>query len=119
MITLCEEALRQREALVRFKDSISTILRSNRADPLMTITLIEGELALLQIPPCDNIIAENVHFRHRRKENLSNRNRMRRRRGGEASDGIQPNAPHSLIRPLTGADLDLLAEYEKWNRGEG
>ena len=120
MITLCDEALAQRTALARLRDEVLSILRQHRNDPLMAITLIEGTLAILQIPPCDNIIAENVHFRNRRRENESNKARMRRKR--DTPPGVQPNAPLTLIRPLAEADFeglgDLAAEYEKWNKGE-
>lgn len=121
MISICNEGAAQRAALIRFRDSLLSILRQHREDPLMAITLIEGELALLQLPPADNLIAESVHWRYRQGDNLKNRERMRRRRGTGA--GVQPNAPHSMFRPLTGADLQgldpsLEEEFQKWNKGE-
>ena len=119
MIALCNEGAAQRAALVGFRDAISTILRAHRSDHLMAITLIEGTIATLTVPSADNIIAESVHWRYRQGDNLKNRERMRRRRTGEHPH----NAPTSMFRPLTASDLqglepDLLAEYEKWNRGE-
>jgi hypothetical protein len=116
MIALCNEGAAQRAALISFRDNISTILRSHRADPLMALTLIEGTLAVLQLPPADNLIAETTHWRYRRGANEKNRDRMRRRRG---SSQHPINAPKSLIRPLTEADLEGLSleeEFEKWNR---
>ena len=118
MISLCNEGAAQRAALISFRDNISTILRSHRNDPLMAITLIEGELATLQLPPADNLIAESVHWRYQRSANEKNRDRMRRRRGS-SSNPI--NAPKSIIRPLTEedlSDLNLEEEFARWNKGE-
>jgi hypothetical protein len=120
MISLCNEGLANRQALIAFRDSLLSILRAHREDPLMAITLIEGTIAALAVPSADNIIAESVHWRYRQGDNLKNRDRMRRRRG---TGSHPPNAPTSMFRPLTTTDLealepDLLAEYEKWNKGE-
>ena len=120
MIAICNEGLAHRGALTALRDNLLTILRQHRENPIMAITLIEGELAVLQLPKADNIIAEATHWRYRSRDNLKNRERMRRKRGTGASP---PNAPTSMFRPLTDSDLqglepDLLAEYEKWNRGE-
>lgn len=116
MISLCNEGAAQRAALLHLRDDLLTILRSHRADPLMALTLIEGTIATLQLPPADNLIAETTHWRYRRGANEKNRDRMRRRRGSS----LHPiNAPKSLIRPLTEkdiADLNLEEEFEKWNR---
>jgi len=118
MIALCNEGLAQKSTLVHFRDSLRTILAQHRNDPLMALTLIEGEIAVLQLPPADNLIAESVHWRFRRGANEKNRNRMRRRRG---TPSHPINAPTSVIRPLTDSDLqdlNLDEEFEKWNRGE-
>jgi hypothetical protein len=84
----------------------------------MALTLIEGEIAVAQLPPADNLIAESVHWRYSRGLNEKNRDRMRRRRG---SSERPSNAPKSMFRPLTEediADLNLDEEFEKWNKGE-
>ena len=119
MIALCNEGLAHRQAFVRLKDDLISILQSHRTDPLMAITLIEGTLAVLQLPPADNLIAESVHWRYRRGANEKNRDRMRRRR---STPSHPLNAPTSMFRPLTEedlSDLNLDEEFEKWNRTTG
>ena len=120
MIALCTEGLAHRQAFVRLRDSLLSILREHRNDPLMAITLIEGTIATLHPPAADNLIAETVHWRYHRKENEKNRERMRRRRDTSPNP---INAPTTLVRPLAeadfeGLDFDIQAEYEKWNKGE-
>ena len=123
VITLINEALALRKVHLALREEIMAALQSHRGDPPQALALIESALLWHITPHCENIIAESVHFHHRRKENERNRNRMRRNR--ETPAGTPRNAPLSLIRPLAAADFEgldfdsaLKEEYEKWNKGE-
>lgn len=118
MLAVIKEGLRLRRYAESLRDEISGALRNarNGADAGMTLILIEGALAVNQLPNSDSILIEARHYQINARAN-SKRKEWARKKRREKGLSETNTAPSNLVKPEDPDELDILSNYQDFNKG--